>query len=158
MESRRFRTGQKNIPLSCSKTPRLHARPRLYEFGVYVGTQHIHRIHKAWSEHGGQVRSGQVRSGLTKEGSSTPGFGCRPVGSDVSLSIFYHGFCCGKFDDQPVEDAQRRAFATVKVGSSKSSTNNFINPIWPVLFLARHSPGGVQSAPPPIITFLLLGV
>ena len=36
-------------------------------------------------------------------------FGCR-AGSDVS-SIFYHGFCYGKFDDQPVEDAQRLAFA-----------------------------------------------
>ena len=40
-------------------------------------------------------------------------FGCR-VGSDVSLSIVYHGFCYGKFDDQPVENAQRRAFAAVK--------------------------------------------
>ena len=35
MESRRFRTGQKIIILSCPKTPRLHARPRLYEFGVW---------------------------------------------------------------------------------------------------------------------------
>ena len=56
-------------------------------------------------------------------------FGCR-VGSDVSLSIFYHGFCYGKLDEQPVEDEQRRAFAAVKViakvGSSKSSTNDFI--------------------------------
>ena len=34
MESRRSKTGQKNILLSCPKTPRLHARPRLYEFGV----------------------------------------------------------------------------------------------------------------------------
>ena len=34
MESRRFRTGQKNILLSCTKTPRLHARSRLYKFGV----------------------------------------------------------------------------------------------------------------------------
>ena len=29
-------------------------------------------------------------------------FGSR-VGSDVSLSIFYHGFCYGKLDDQPVD-------------------------------------------------------
>ena len=35
-ESRRFRTGQKNILLFCPKTPRLHARSRLYEFGVYL--------------------------------------------------------------------------------------------------------------------------
>ena len=44
---------------------------------------------------------------VTKEGSSTPikdWFGCR-VDSDVSLSTFYHEFCNGKFDDQPVEDA-----------------------------------------------------
>ena len=40
-------------------------------------------------------------------------FGCR-AGSDVPLLIFYHGFCYGKFDDQPVENAQRRAFAAVK--------------------------------------------
>ena len=39
----------------------------------------------------------------------------RRAGSDVS-SIFYHGFCYENwFDDQPVEDAQRRAFAAVKV-------------------------------------------
>ena len=34
MESRRFRTGQRNILLSSPKTPRLHAHSRLYEFGV----------------------------------------------------------------------------------------------------------------------------
>ena len=34
MESRRFRTGQRNILLSCPKTSRPHARSRLYEFGV----------------------------------------------------------------------------------------------------------------------------
>ena len=65
---------------------------------------------------------------VTKEGSSTPikdWFGCK-VDSDVLLSTFYHEFCNGKFHDQPVEDAQRRAFATVKVGSSNSSTNDFI--------------------------------
>ena len=44
----------------------------------------------------------------------------------MSLSTFCHEFRNEKFDDQPVEDAQRRAIATVKVGSSKSSTNDFI--------------------------------
>ena len=33
-ESRRDRTGQKNILLSCPILPQLHARSRLYEFGV----------------------------------------------------------------------------------------------------------------------------
>ena len=45
----------------------------------------------------------------------------------MSLSTFHHKiFCNGKFDDQAVEGAQRHAFATVKVGSRKSSTNDFI--------------------------------
>ena len=35
MESRRDRTGQNNILLSCPISPQLHARSRLYEFGVY---------------------------------------------------------------------------------------------------------------------------
>ena len=35
MESRRDRTEQKNILLSCSISPRLYARSRLYEFGVW---------------------------------------------------------------------------------------------------------------------------
>ena len=35
MDLRRFRTEQKNILLSCPKTPRLHARSRLYKFGVW---------------------------------------------------------------------------------------------------------------------------
>ena len=34
MESRQDRTGQNNILLSCPILPRLHARSRLYEFGV----------------------------------------------------------------------------------------------------------------------------
>ena len=37
MESRRDRTGQKNILLSCPIPLRLHARSRLYEFGVWTG-------------------------------------------------------------------------------------------------------------------------
>ena len=41
MESRRDRTGQKNILLSCPISPRLHARSRLYEFGVYISLYYI---------------------------------------------------------------------------------------------------------------------
>ena len=37
MESRHFRTRQKNI-LSCPKMPRIYARSRLYEFGVCTTT------------------------------------------------------------------------------------------------------------------------
>ena len=36
MESRRDRTGQKNTLLSCPIPHRLHARSRLYEFGVLL--------------------------------------------------------------------------------------------------------------------------
>ena len=36
MEWRRDRTGQKNILFSCPAPPRLHARSRLYEFGVLL--------------------------------------------------------------------------------------------------------------------------
>ena len=52
---------------------------------------------------------------VTTEDGNTPGLAVELTSSDVSLSIFYHGFCYGKFNDQPVEDAQRRAFAAVKV-------------------------------------------
>ena len=51
---------------------------------------------------------------VTKEGGITrikDWFGCR-ADLDVSLSTFYRDFFWkGKFNDQPVEDAQRRAFA-----------------------------------------------
>ena len=57
---------------------------------------------------------------VTKEGSSTPKTSLavdliqmynsdhsnHNIDSDVSLSTFYHEFCNGKFDDQPVEDVQ----------------------------------------------------
>ena len=64
---------------------------------------------------------------VMKEGSGTPikdWFGCR-IDVDVTLSTLYHEFCDGKFDDQPVEDAQWHAFATVKIGSSRSCTKDF---------------------------------
>ena len=39
----------------------------------------------------------------------------------LSVHVLYEEFCNSKFDDQPVEDARGRAFAIVKVGSSRST-------------------------------------
>ena len=50
-----------------------------------------------------------VQRPVTTEDSNSPGLAVELV--RMWSSIFYHGFCYGKLDDQPVEDAQRRAFA-----------------------------------------------
>ena len=52
-------------------------------------------------------------------------FGCR-AGSDVS-SVFYHGFCYGKFDDQPVEDAQQHWIKQVQHERFYKSISEFIS-------------------------------
>ena len=63
-------------------------------------------------------------------------FGCR-AGSDVSLSVFYHGFCYRKLDDQPVEDAQRRWIKQdsnmndfIRVSPNSSVTDVTKTPYW----------------------------
>ena len=42
-------TGQKNILLSCPKMPRLHARSRLYELGVYIYVRSLSLPHLCFS-------------------------------------------------------------------------------------------------------------